>query len=74
MSGVMNGSRPWKAIDAIALLCVARPQGAAPGVGGRGSFFRSAGTRNPLISPDSRKFFATFCNKWKLLEALSEGN
>lgn len=30
MSGVMNGSRPWKAIDAIALLCVARPREPLP--------------------------------------------
>ncbi len=29
---------------------------------------------NPLISPDSRKFFATFGNEMKLMEACSERN
>ena len=74
MSGAMNKVKPLKPLDASALLRGALPMGAALAVGGRGSFFRSARIRNPLISPDSRKFFATFCNKWKLLEALPEGN
>ncbi len=66
MSGVMNGARPSKAMDANAVLRVAPaweplPQSAAAEIS-----FRAACARNPLISPVSRKFFAIFCNKWKL--------
>ncbi len=34
----------------------------------------TVGACNPLISPNSRKFSATFCNKWKVLEASPEIN
>ncbi len=74
MSGEMNVAMPWKAIDVNARLRVAPPWEPLPQSAAAEVFFRSAGARNPLISPDSRKFFATFCNKWKLLEALPEGN
>ncbi len=30
--------------------------------------------RNPLISPESRKLFATFGNEWKFFEAAAERN
>ncbi len=41
---------------------------------GLGVTFPSAIPCNPLISPESRKFLATFCNELKFLEAGLEGN
>ncbi len=37
-------------------------------------FFSAKVARNPLISPESRKFFATFGNAWKFLEGALEIN
>ncbi len=74
MSGTINGARPGKTMDANALLRIAPPWEPLPQSAAAEVFLRAADARNPLISPDSWKFFATFCNKWKLLEALPEEN
>ena len=74
MSGVMIGAWPWKAMDAKAVLRVAPAWQSHPPSAATEVSMPAAGARNPLISPNSRKFFATFCNKWKLLEGLPEGN
>ena len=75
----MDEARPLKAADAIQLKAShapasRRPAGASSGGDQRpGKISSACFARNPLISPDSRKFFEIFGRELQVLEAPVEG-
>ncbi len=63
----MKGNREGVRRNAV---LVARSKSAVHGK----QVFLAPFARNPLKSPDPRKFFATFGSDWKVFEAPAEGN